>query len=67
MDQIGDVASTAIIAGAKRKRGRPPKSQAAKKAEAAKMKGKEDLCFVCFDGGNLVGCDRGSGVVVKDS
>ncbi|KAJ9540829.1 hypothetical protein OSB04_027335 [Centaurea solstitialis] len=44
----------------KRKRGRPPKSQpnpaAAKKSKEEDED--EDVCFICFDGGSLVLCDR---------
>ncbi|KAL5706612.1 hypothetical protein ACHQM5_024757 [Ranunculus cassubicifolius] len=43
--------------GKKRKRGRPPKVQA--KAPLPKVtEEEEDVCFICFDGGNLVLCDR---------
>ncbi|KAI3785326.1 hypothetical protein L1987_44442 [Smallanthus sonchifolius] len=43
----------------KKKRGRPPRAQAAK-APPAKMNKEEDedVCFICFDGGSLVLCDR---------
>ncbi|WOH00462.1 hypothetical protein DCAR_0519825 [Daucus carota subsp. sativus] len=41
----------------KRKRGRPPRSQA-KPPPVKKMKDDEDVCFICFDGGSLVLCDR---------
>ncbi|KAF6145419.1 hypothetical protein GIB67_029188 [Kingdonia uniflora] len=43
----------------KRKRGRPAKAQI--KTPPPKKKEKkeeEDVCFICFDGGNLVLCDR---------
>ncbi|KAJ9564413.1 hypothetical protein OSB04_000379 [Centaurea solstitialis] len=46
--------------GKKKKRGRPPKAQAkpppAKKNKEEKEE--EDVCFICFDGGSLVLCDR---------
>ncbi|KAL8143394.1 hypothetical protein V2J09_016426 [Rumex salicifolius] len=46
----------------KRKRGRPPKIGGKAKAVAVpvakKSKEEEDVCFICFDGGNLVLCDR---------
>lgn len=42
----------------KRKRGRPPRGQA-KPPPAKKQKEEdEDVCFICFDGGSLVLCDR---------
>ncbi|GMH14902.1 hypothetical protein Nepgr_016743 [Nepenthes gracilis] len=48
---------------AKRKRGRPPKGVQAKITAAAPpakvfKKEEEDVCFICFDGGTLVLCDR---------
>lgn len=39
--------------GVKRKRGRPRKGQA-----KSPPIDEEDVCFICFDGGNLVLCDR---------
>ncbi|KAI3461960.1 hypothetical protein Pfo_018623 [Paulownia fortunei] len=46
----------------KRKRGRPPKGQLAAKPPPPKRKKQEDeeedVCFICFDGGSLVLCDR---------
>ncbi|PIN16616.1 hypothetical protein CDL12_10734 [Handroanthus impetiginosus] len=46
----------------KRKRGRPPKGLLATKAPPPKRKRQEDeeedVCFICFDGGSLVLCDR---------
>ena len=41
-----------------RKRGRPPKAQAGRTPPKKKEKEEEDVCFICFDGGNLVLCDR---------
>ena len=46
------------VAGGKRKRGRPPKSQTAKQPVKKKENEEEEVCFICFDGGNLVCCDR---------
>ncbi|CAA6673674.1 unnamed protein product [Spirodela intermedia] len=40
-----------------KKRGRPPKAQAGR-VPTTKKKEEEDVCFICFDGGNLVVCDR---------
>ncbi|XP_062209593.1 zinc finger CCCH domain-containing protein 19-like isoform X2 [Phragmites australis] len=59
-------AAEAAPVGAKRKRGRPPKKRdgaavvaaAAKPARARKEDEDEVVCFICFDGGNLVVCDR---------
>ncbi|XP_020552374.1 zinc finger CCCH domain-containing protein 44-like isoform X3 [Sesamum indicum] len=51
-----------IGAGERRKRGRPPKGQIAAKPPPPKRKKQEDeeedVCFICFDGGSLVLCDR---------
>ncbi|KAK1440566.1 hypothetical protein QVD17_06395 [Tagetes erecta] len=60
----GDEAKKIVAANAgevvKRKRGRPPKAQAnqpvAKKSKEEDED--EDVCFICFDGGSLVLCDR---------
>ncbi|TVU32039.1 hypothetical protein EJB05_23755, partial [Eragrostis curvula] len=58
----------APAAPVKRKRGRPPKNRDAAAAAPApapapaktpaKKKESEIVCFICFDGGNLVVCDR---------
>ncbi|XP_073011948.1 uncharacterized protein [Typha latifolia] len=42
--------------GGRRKRGRPPKQQAGR--APARRKDDEEVCFICFDGGELVVCDR---------
>lgn len=43
----------------KRKRGRPARSGQVKAAPPSKKhKEDEDVCFICFDGGSLVLCDR---------
>ncbi|KAK8607482.1 hypothetical protein V6N13_053215 [Hibiscus sabdariffa] len=47
----------------KRRRGRPPKNQArimtpSAPAPVRRKKDEEDVCFICFDGGSLVLCDR---------
>ncbi|PWA52285.1 zinc finger, PHD-type, SWIB/MDM2 domain, Plus-3 domain, Zinc finger, RING/FYVE/PHD-type [Artemisia annua] len=45
-----------------RKRGRPPRAQPKQQPVAKKSKevvdDDEDVCFICFDGGSLVLCDR---------
>lgn len=51
----------AVIGPEKRKRGRPPRGQTAAKPPPPKRKveeEEEDVCFICFDGGSLVLCDR---------
>ncbi|KAK6150561.1 hypothetical protein DH2020_015493 [Rehmannia glutinosa] len=51
-----------IGAGEKKKRGRPPRGQLAVNPPPPKRKKvedeEEDVCFICFDGGSLVLCDR---------
>lgn len=46
----------------KKKRGRPSKGQgqtpAPKPPPPKRSKEEEDVCFICFDGGSLVLCDR---------
>ncbi|CAN4116763.1 unnamed protein product [Withania somnifera] len=43
----------------KRKRGRPPRGHAAKVQRVmVEEDEEEDVCFICFDGGSLVLCDR---------
>ncbi|XP_059281338.1 zinc finger CCCH domain-containing protein 44-like [Lycium ferocissimum] len=50
--------------GEKTKRGRPPRGETAMRASQAKRQRLveeeegEDVCFICFDGGSLVLCDR---------
>ncbi|GLU19808.1 hypothetical protein SLE2022_360350 [Rubroshorea leprosula] len=57
--EVGKVAERGT---GKRRRGRPPRSQG--KATALtiplqrKKRDEEDVCFICFDGGSLVLCDR---------
>ena len=52
----------AAAAPVKRKRGRPPKNRDGAPPPAApapvKKKDEEVVCFICFDGGDLVVCDR---------
>ncbi|MCD7449412.1 hypothetical protein HAX54_052117 [Datura stramonium] len=49
-----------LIAGVdRRKRGRPPRNQTVKHPPPKKPREEdEDVCFICFDGGSLVLCDR---------
>lgn len=51
-----------IGGGEKRKRGRPPKSLLSTYPPPPKRnkveEEDEDVCFICFDGGSLVLCDR---------
>ncbi|XVF17984.1 hypothetical protein REPUB_Repub10bG0172500 [Reevesia pubescens] len=54
------------MSAGKRKRGRPPKNQVRNSLSSApppppsqrKKNDEEDVCFICFDGGSLVLCDR---------
>jgi hypothetical protein len=61
--RVADMESKTVVQTTveKRKRGRPPKGQpkAAKTTPLPrKKKDEEDVCFICFDGGSLVLCDR---------
>ncbi|XP_047971171.1 zinc finger CCCH domain-containing protein 44-like isoform X1 [Salvia hispanica] len=61
---VPDLTAAAPVVCEKRKRGRPPKGQlTAKPPPIKKVKVEvededEDVCFICFDGGSLVLCDR---------
>ncbi|URD97749.1 Plus3 [Musa troglodytarum] len=44
--------------GGRRKRGRPPKAQGQAARTLTRRKEEEEVCFICFDGGDLVVCDR---------
>ncbi|KAL4644267.1 hypothetical protein ACB092_02G152500 [Castanea dentata] len=53
--------TTTTVVVAKRKRGRPPRGQPKMTITSPpprKKKDEEDVCFICFDGGSLVLCDR---------
>ncbi|CAN4083379.1 unnamed protein product [Withania somnifera] len=55
----GAVAENMIGGVDKRKRGRPPRNQAVKAPPPKRQREEdEDVCFICFDGGSLVLCDR---------
>ncbi|KAJ0753790.1 putative chromatin regulator PHD family [Helianthus annuus] len=66
---VGDPADAAAAGGgevelgngadlAKKKRGRPPRAQAKSPPVKMSKEEDEDVCFICFDGGSLVLCDR---------
>lgn len=61
-DLAGAVPAPVNGGGEKRKRGRPPKGQVVAKHPPIKRvkveDEEEDVCFICFDGGSLVLCDR---------
>ncbi|XP_076886266.1 zinc finger CCCH domain-containing protein 19-like [Bidens hawaiensis] len=42
----------------KKRRGRPPRAQAKSPPAKIVKEEDEDVCFICFDGGSLVLCDR---------
>lgn len=48
------------VAVLKRKRGRPAKGTPKTTPPLRQKKEEEDVCFICFDGGSLVLCDRRS-------
>ncbi|XP_030531873.2 zinc finger CCCH domain-containing protein 19 [Rhodamnia argentea] len=54
LDEMEKVDETNRIGGQKRKRGRISKGVKA----PTRKKMEEDVCFICFDGGELVLCDR---------
>ncbi|KAK4437715.1 Zinc finger CCCH domain-containing protein 19 [Sesamum alatum] len=61
METETDIAESAKTSAGKRKRGKlsksPSISKGTAKASSRKTVG-EDVCFICFDGGELVLCDR---------
>ncbi|GMI97990.1 hypothetical protein HRI_003468300 [Hibiscus trionum] len=55
------VKAVEMMSTGKRRRGRPPKNQArimSSSAPPPNTDDEEDVCFICFDGGSLVLCDR---------
>ncbi|GMI97988.1 hypothetical protein HRI_003468100 [Hibiscus trionum] len=55
------VKAVEMMSTGKRRRGRPPKNQArimSSSAPPPNTDEEEDVCFICFDGGSLVLCDR---------
>ncbi|KAJ1285361.1 hypothetical protein BS78_03G273500 [Paspalum vaginatum] len=44
--------------GGRRKKGRPSSKAQAVVKQSIKRKDEEEVCFICFDGGDLVICDR---------
>ncbi|KAM7479356.1 hypothetical protein LguiA_027569 [Lonicera macranthoides] len=53
-----DAAESVKVGGGRRKRGRNSKGTAKVPATRKKKTIEEDVCFICFDGGELVLCDR---------
>ncbi|KAK6136697.1 hypothetical protein DH2020_029525 [Rehmannia glutinosa] len=62
METETDIAESEKTSGGKRKRGKftksPSNSKATTKASSRRKTVGEDVCFICFDGGELVLCDR---------
>ncbi|KAH0701651.1 hypothetical protein KY285_015929 [Solanum tuberosum] len=65
VSSVGNMIGGGVGGGEKRKRGRPPRGQAGKPPPPPKIQRvvveedeEEDVCFICFDGGSLVLCDR---------
>ncbi|CAM8886178.1 unnamed protein product [Rhodiola kirilowii] len=54
----GGIVETKTVEVVKRKRGRPPRAQGKLPPPTVKENDEEDVCFICFDGGSLVLCDR---------
>ncbi|KAL4354215.1 hypothetical protein GQ457_06G035960 [Hibiscus cannabinus] len=55
------VKAVEMMTTGKRRRGRPPRNQArimSSSAPPPNADDEEDVCFICFDGGSLVLCDR---------
>ncbi|XP_066312547.1 zinc finger CCCH domain-containing protein 44-like [Miscanthus floridulus] len=61
MDDDDDDEPPPLVAkksGGRRKRGRPSSKVQAVVKPSVKRKDEEEVCFICFDGGDLVICDR---------
>ncbi|KAE8697302.1 Zinc finger CCCH domain-containing protein 44 [Hibiscus syriacus] len=61
--EAGDGVKAFEMSTGKRRRGRPPKNQARIMSSSVpvappNIDDEEDVCFICFDGGSLVLCDR---------
>ncbi|CAL1361206.1 unnamed protein product [Linum trigynum] len=57
--EVRNVAAVPEISAVKRRRGRPPRNQGKPvPSPPPKAMEEEDVCFICFDGGSLVLCDR---------
>lgn len=58
METETDAADSVKVGGGRRKRGRNSKGTAKAPVTSKKKTIEEDVCFICFDGGELVLCDR---------
>ncbi|XP_051137019.1 zinc finger CCCH domain-containing protein 19-like isoform X2 [Andrographis paniculata] len=59
MEMETDINDSGKTSGGKRKRGKVSKGSASKATgKPSRKKVGEDVCFICFDGGELVICDR---------
>lgn len=58
MREVAAEVKEATSSVGKKRRGRPPGPGRPKTTQVRKKNDEEDVCFICFDGGSLVLCDR---------